>query len=292
MPRKSSFCYANLVARKESIWPPIFFPSFFLLFRFGFLNWVRCKPVGPRRERGGWESESLRVFNTRQKSGNGTRELRTGSRPVPQYGIRIRDRGPALPAVAIWKWEACATARSVPRGSDACHNCSVALSLRAPVQERSPCPSALLLELRPNALLPEFIRSSASLRIRRRSSVWRIASWFPRSSMALSRRSGFGTCANKLKRPLDFDTSLFHTLSRQATVAPLFSSPDFLSRKWRVRIASGDLLPPSPPAEKATARQDQPWKSCADDGGGDCQEYPPRCGHDLSGEQNSYFDCY
>jgi hypothetical protein len=33
--------------------------------------------------------------------------------------------------------------------------------------------------------------------------------WFPRSSMALSRRSGFGICANKLKRPLDFDTSLF-----------------------------------------------------------------------------------
>src|SRR6516165_1019666 len=110
--------------------------------------------------------------------------------------------------------------------------------------------------------------------------------------MAFSRRSGFGTCANKLKRPLDFDTSLFHTLSRQATVALLFLSPDFLSRKWRVRIASGDLLPPSPPAEKTTARQDQPWKSCADDGGGDCQEYPPRCGHDLSGEQNSYFDCY
>ena len=21
-------------------------------------------------------------------------------------------------------------------------------------------------------------------------------------------------------------------------------------------------------------------------------KYPPRCGHDLSGEQNSYFDCY
>src|SRR6516165_11502405 len=46
--------------------------------------------------------------------------------------------------------------------------------------------------------------------------------------MAFSRRSGFGTCANKLKRPLDFDSSLFHTLSRQATVALLFSSPDFL----------------------------------------------------------------
>ena len=35
-----------------------------------------------------------------------------------------------------------------------------------------------------------------------------------------------------------------------------------------MRIARGDLLPLSPPAEKATARQDQPWKSCADDGAG------------------------
>src|SRR5262249_6469283 len=43
-------------------------------------NWVRCKPVGPRRWKGGgWESESLRVFNTRQESGNGTRELRNRS---------------------------------------------------------------------------------------------------------------------------------------------------------------------------------------------------------------------
>jgi len=40
---------------------------------------------------GGWESESLRVFNTRQESGSGTRELRTGTRSVPQYGTRIRD---------------------------------------------------------------------------------------------------------------------------------------------------------------------------------------------------------
>src|SRR5215471_13340773 len=75
------------------------------------------------------------------------------------------------------------TARSVPRGSDACHNCSVAHSLRAPIQERSPCPNALPAELppelRPNALLPEFIPPSASLRIRRRSSVWRDASIRP-----------------------------------------------------------------------------------------------------------------
>jgi len=82
------------------------------------------------------------------------------------------ESGSRSPAIAFRKWEACATARSVPRGSDACHNCSIALSLRAPVQERSPCPSVLLLELRPNALLPEFIRSSASLRIRWRSSCF------------------------------------------------------------------------------------------------------------------------
>src|SRR5215472_7877917 len=105
--------------------------------------------------------------------------------------------GPALPAVAIRKWEACATARSVPRGSDACHNCSVALSLRAPVQERSPCPSALLLELRPNALLPEFIRSLASLRIRRRSSVWRIASIRPAKARAHSEP----TASSLISRP-------------------------------------------------------------------------------------------
>jgi hypothetical protein len=42
-------------------------------------------------------------------------------------------------------------------------------------------------------------------------------------------------------------------------------------RIWRVRIgdgSSGDLLPPSPPAEKATARQDQPGKSGTGDGAG------------------------
>jgi hypothetical protein len=44
----------------------------------------------PPGKGGGWESESLRVFNPRQESGNGTRELRTGSRSVPQYGTGIR----------------------------------------------------------------------------------------------------------------------------------------------------------------------------------------------------------
>src|SRR5215813_6201502 len=107
------------------------------------------------------------------------------------------------------------------------------------------------------------------------------AGWFPRSSMAFSRRSGFGTCANKLKRPLDFDTSLFHTSSRQATVALLFSSPDFLSRNWGVRLASGDLLlPPLPPAEKRPLAKISPGSPAPTMGvGGDCQEYPPRCVH-------------
>src|SRR5262249_37131633 len=33
--------------------------------------------------------------------------------------------------------------------------------------------------------------------------------------------------------------------------------------------SSGDFLPPSPPAEKASARQDQARKTSTDDGGGD-----------------------
>src|SRR5262249_59336784 len=35
------------------------------------------------------------------------REQRTGSRPVPQYGTRIRDRGPPLPAMAVRKIRRC-----------------------------------------------------------------------------------------------------------------------------------------------------------------------------------------
>src|SRR5262249_33712129 len=150
-------------------------PFLFSLLSFCFP--IRISELGPVQtgrppagRGGGWESESLRVFNTRQESGNGTRELRTGSRSVPSIWEQNPRLGPALAAIGR---------PSLSRGSDGCHNCSVRLSLPAPVQERPPCPNALPPELRPNALSPELIRSSASLRIRRRSSVWRIASIRP-----------------------------------------------------------------------------------------------------------------
>jgi hypothetical protein len=46
---------------------------------------------------------------------------------------------------------------------------------------------------------------------------------------------------------------------------------------------SGDLPPPSPPAEKTTARQDQAGKSGTGDGAGDCQESPhlAACPHSI-----------
>src|SRR5215472_14329334 len=83
-------CHKNQVARIFSV----------LVFHFCNLGPVQTGRPPPGRG-GGWESESLRVFNTRQESGNGTRELRTGSRSVPQYGARIRDWGPALAAIAM-----------------------------------------------------------------------------------------------------------------------------------------------------------------------------------------------
>src|SRR5262249_16605965 len=65
------------------------------LFLFSFLSFcfpIRISELGPVQtgrpppgRGGGWESESLGVFNTRQESGNGTRELRTGSRSVLQW---------------------------------------------------------------------------------------------------------------------------------------------------------------------------------------------------------------
>src|SRR6516164_10731048 len=60
-----------------------------------FFVFLKSGPVQtgrpPPGRGGGWESESLRVFNTRQESGNGTPKLRTGSRSVLQYGTGIRD---------------------------------------------------------------------------------------------------------------------------------------------------------------------------------------------------------
>src|SRR5262245_47849356 len=66
--------------------------AFLLFWFFHFCNSGPVQTGRPRPGRGGgWESESLRGFNTRQESGNGTRKLRTGSRSVLQYGTRIRD---------------------------------------------------------------------------------------------------------------------------------------------------------------------------------------------------------
>ena len=68
-------------------------------FLSGSFNWVRHKVYPPAWERRGWESESLRVFNTRQESGNGTRVLGTGSLSVPQIWDRNPRLGPALLAI-------------------------------------------------------------------------------------------------------------------------------------------------------------------------------------------------
>jgi hypothetical protein len=60
------FTVRNLLSRKEAE------KSFAIFSRkiFGFFaNWVRHKVYPPAWERGGWESESPRVFNTRQESG-------------------------------------------------------------------------------------------------------------------------------------------------------------------------------------------------------------------------------
>jgi hypothetical protein len=115
-----------------------------------------------------------------------TRELRTGSRSVPQYGTRIRDWVPLSGDSYPEMGGVCDGPVCSPRVGCMSQLLSRAFTARPCPQERSPCPSALLPELRPNALLPEFIRSSASLRIRRRSSVWRIASIRPPKARAHS----------------------------------------------------------------------------------------------------------
>ena len=87
---------------------------FFCFGFFHFAIWVRCKPVGPRRGEGADGSRSLCASSTHARNpDNGTRELRTGSRPVPQYGTRNPRVGSARPAIAIWKSEMCALGRRV-----------------------------------------------------------------------------------------------------------------------------------------------------------------------------------
>src|SRR5262252_11198673 len=88
----NSFCCANLAARERKHLASDLFPfSLFLLFRFGFLNWVRCKPVGPRRGEGADGSRSLCASSTHARNPAMGPVLRTGSRS------RIRDWVPQFP---------------------------------------------------------------------------------------------------------------------------------------------------------------------------------------------------
>src|SRR5262244_1865600 len=78
------FGCANLVARERKHWVSDLFPfSLFLLFRSGFLNWVRCKPVGPRR----WEGA------------DGSRNLFASS-----IGTQNPELGPCLRCLGPWLW--------------------------------------------------------------------------------------------------------------------------------------------------------------------------------------------
>src|SRR6516164_4188807 len=83
-----------LLSHKEVEKSLQFFSRIFSFSFFCFENRVRCKPVGPRRGEG---RMGVGVFARLQHTpgiANGTRELRTGSRCVPQYGTRIRNWGP------------------------------------------------------------------------------------------------------------------------------------------------------------------------------------------------------
>src|SRR5262249_40854067 len=72
-----------------------------LILDFFLVSFSKLGPVQTGRPPlvggGGWQSESLRVLNTRQEFGNGTRELRTGSSICGQYGTRNPRLGPGSP---------------------------------------------------------------------------------------------------------------------------------------------------------------------------------------------------
>src|SRR5262252_6807863 len=95
----NSFGCANLVAReKKAFGLRSFFPFLSVAFpiRISELGPVQTGRL-PAGRRGGWESESLRVFNTRQESGNGTRELRTRSSICASIWDPDPRLGPARP---------------------------------------------------------------------------------------------------------------------------------------------------------------------------------------------------
>ena len=92
--------------------------------------------------------------------------------------------------------------------------------------------------------------------------------------MALSRRSGFGTCANKLKRPLDFDTSLFQNgdddggapprsrlKCRGGAARPVAASPLRALARLAIAYSRVDtgLIPLAAPIGKLIAEETEKW---------------------------------
>jgi hypothetical protein len=80
-------------------------------------------------------------------------------------------------------------------------------------------------------------------------------------------RCRMGSSCRMARRNEDRTPTHSYEPTREAAMAAF-------AKSWRRgvsaedRLGSGDLLPPSPPAEKATARQDQARKSSTGDGGG------------------------
>src|SRR5262249_21134024 len=72
--------------------------------------------------------------------------------------------------------------------------------------------------------------------------------------------------------------------SVQAAISALMSTrPSVLNRAIVLGNRSGHLLPPSPPAEKATARQDQTRQSSTCDGGGNYHPSASQVSTDIPG---------
>src|SRR5215471_4373661 len=140
----NSFCCANLVARERKHLASDLFPfSLFLLFRFGFLNWVRCKPVGPRRKEG---RMGVGVFARLQRT-PGIRQWGPRAENWVPICASIWDQNPETgsrsnPAIAIRKWEVSASGRVLI-------NAQIAASLHGagrPLRRVGTCPLRQLQE--------------------------------------------------------------------------------------------------------------------------------------------------